>query len=47
MNPRSRSARLRFGRRTQAPALGLEGAWSKLAALPSRQNAPARQKKGR
>ncbi|MBX9758848.1 MAG: 16S rRNA (cytosine(1402)-N(4))-methyltransferase RsmH [Beijerinckiaceae bacterium] len=41
MNPRSRSARLRFGHRTQAPALGLEGAWSKLAVLP------ARQKKGR
>lgn len=41
-NPRSRSARLRFGRRTQAPALGLEGAWSKRAGLPA-----ARKKKAR
>ncbi|MDB5571553.1 MAG: S-adenosyl-methyltransferase MraW, partial [Hyphomicrobiales bacterium] len=40
-NPRARSARLRFGRRTSAPALGLAGAWAELALLP------ARQKKGR
>jgi 16S rRNA (cytosine1402-N4)-methyltransferase len=40
-NPRARSARLRFGRRTQAPALGLSGGFVKLAALPDRQ------KKGR
>lgn len=40
-NPRARSARLRFGRRTAAASLGLEGAWSRLATLP------ARKKKGR
>ncbi|MFN3892217.1 MAG: 16S rRNA (cytosine(1402)-N(4))-methyltransferase RsmH [Beijerinckiaceae bacterium] len=42
MNPRSRSARLRFGRRTSAPARGIEGAWSKLALLPAKP-----KKKGR
>lgn len=36
-NPRARSARLRVGRRTDAPALGLHGAWAQLATLPSRQ----------
>ncbi len=41
LNPRSRSARLRFGVRTDAPARGLDGAWSKLALLP------AKPKKGR
>jgi 16S rRNA (cytosine1402-N4)-methyltransferase len=41
-NPRSRSARLRFGRRTEAPARGLDGSWAKLALLPARQ-----KKKGR
>lgn len=40
-NPRARSARLRFGRRTQAPALGLSGDWARQARLPDRQ------KKGR
>ncbi len=40
-NPRARSARLRFGRRTSAPALGLKGAWAQLAQLP------AKPKKGR
>ena len=47
-NPRSRSARLRFGIRTDAPARGLSGAWSQLALLPTRAAArPDRQKKGR
>ena len=41
-NPRSRSARLRYGQRTAAPARGLDGDWSKLALLPARQ-----KKKGR
>lgn len=36
-NPRARSARLRFGVRTPAAALGLSGAWSQLAVLPERQ----------
>ena len=36
-NPRSRSARLRFARRTDAPALGLVGAWAELANLPARK----------
>jgi hypothetical protein len=34
---RSRSARLRFARRTDAPALGLVGAWAELANLPARK----------
>ncbi len=41
-NPRARSARLRFGRRTDAPAQGLSGEWSKLALLPAKP-----KKKGR
>lgn len=36
-NPRSRSARLRFARRTDAPALGLVGGWAELANLPARK----------
>jgi 16S rRNA (cytosine1402-N4)-methyltransferase len=40
-NPRSRSARLRFGHRTDAPSRGLEGAWADLALLPTKK------KKGR
>ncbi len=36
-NPRARSAKLRFARRTQAPALGPVGEWARLARLPARE----------
>ena len=41
LNPRSRSARLRFGHRTDAPSRGVEGAWADHARLPTKK------KKGR
>ena len=42
INPRSRSARLRFARRNDMPALGLTGEWAELAKLPERKHAPAK-----
>lgn len=45
-NPRARSARLRFARRTDAPALGLAGAWAELAKLPVRKPASTKPAPG-